>query len=96
MAKLGKEQFVRSLAEAKGLTIKEAKEATNNVFDHIVDVVSEMEDGDKLEFQGVVQFITTKAEATTGRNPQTGEAIDIPEKMRVRAKTLSRIKNAVN
>jgi len=90
-----KEQFIRSLAEAKGITIKQAKEETNRVFDHVVEVVAGLGDNEKLDITGVVQFVVTDVPARKGRNPQTGAEIDVDATRKVKAKPMTVLKKAV-
>lgn len=95
MANVGKEQFVRGLANKEGITIKKAQEVTNMVLEYIADTVGTLEDGEKLNLQGYLQFVVTDVEARKGHHPSTGEEIDIPATRRVRVKPMKAIKDAV-
>lgn len=44
--------------------------------DEILDALSE---GRKIEFRGFGTFMTKQRKSRTGRNPRTGEVVDIPE-----------------
>lgn len=44
---------------------------------------------------GVVRFVLHKRKARVGRNPMTGEPIQIPEKMIVKAQMVKRLKDSV-
>lgn len=90
-----KDQFVRGLAEAEGITIKGAKEATNLVLDHILRVVPTLADGEKLDLTGVLQFEVSDLPARKGRNPQTGEEIDLAPSRKVVTRPMSTLKTAV-
>ena len=90
-----KDQFIRGLAEAEGITIKEAKESTNRVLAHIVRVVPTLKDGEKLDLTGVVQFEVSDVPARKGRNPQNGQEIDLEATRKVLARPMSTLKTAV-
>ncbi len=77
MANVTKDLFVRGMAEAEGISIKQAKEEVNRVLGHIQTVVSNLGDGEKLQLTGTVEFEVSDVPARKGRNPQTGEEIEI-------------------
>lgn len=90
-----KDQFVRSMAEVNEITIKEAREATNRVLDHIVKVVPTLGDGEKLDLTGVLQFVVSDVPARKGRNPQDGTEIDLEATRKVNVKPMASLKSAV-
>lgn len=90
-----KDQFIRGLAEAEGITIKEAKESTNRVLAHIKTVVPTLADGEKLDLTGIVQFEVSDVPAREGRNPQNGETIQLEATRKVIARPMSTLKTAV-
>lgn len=88
-------QFVRSLAEAKGITIKSAKEQVENVLGHIKTVVPTLGDGEKLNLTGIIQFEVSDVPARKGRNPQTGKEIDLAPTRKVVTRPMATLKSAV-
>lgn len=90
-----KDQFVRSMAEKQEITIKEAREATNLVLDHIVEVVPTLGHGEKLDLTGVLQFVASDVPARKGRNPQDGSEIDLEATRKVNVKPMATLKAAV-
>ena len=52
--------------------------------------------GDKVSLPGVGQFEVGERAARKGRNPQTGETIDIPASKAVKFKAGKDLKDAVN
>lgn len=90
-----KDQFVRSLAEAQEITIKDAREATNLVLDHITAVVPTLKDGEKLDLTGVLQFLVSDVPARKGRNPKTGEEIELAPTRKVNVKPMATLKASV-
>jgi integration host factor subunit beta len=59
------------------LTVKEIEIITNQIFDSMMDTLAR---GDRIELRGFGSFSVKQREARTGRNPKTGEAVQIPAK----------------
>ena len=69
-----KSEFVVKLAEKAGLTKTDAEKAVNA----FLETVSEaLKSGDKVTFTGFGSFEVSERAAREGRNPQTGEAMQI-------------------
>ena len=69
-------EFITEVAKKmKSQTAAEA--AVNGVFDTITALLAKNED---VQITGFGKFITQDKSARTGRNPKTGEAVDIPAK----------------
>lgn len=56
--------------------VSELKPILEAFLDEILDALSE---GRKIEFRGFGTFVTKVRKSRTGRNPRTGESVDIPE-----------------
>ena len=80
-----KNEFVAKLAEKLGTTKKDATE----IFYAYAAVFKEslQEVGDKVALRGFVTGEVVHVEARTGRNPKTGEAIDIEAKDKIKVKS---------
>jgi len=72
---LNKAELVSKVAEKAGLSKKDAEKAVVAVFDTIQ---ATLKDGDKVQLVGFGTFETRKRGARTGRNPRSGETIQIP------------------
>ena len=70
-----KTQLVARLAETNGMTKAEAQKALNGVINIISD---ELKNGGSVTLTGFGTFSVAERKARTGRNPQTGQPIDIP------------------
>nr|WP_225229963.1 HU family DNA-binding protein [Sporosarcina luteola] len=66
--------MINSVAEAAGLTKKDATKAVEAVFDTIQ---STLANGDKVQLIGFGNFEVRERAARKGRNPQSGEEIEI-------------------
>ncbi len=72
---MNKNDLVNNIAEKEGLTKKDVESVVNSLLTEITDALKE---GDKVQFVGFGTFETRERSSRTGRNPQTGETIDIP------------------
>ncbi len=72
-----KAQLVEQVARSTQLTKKHAELIVNTVFDSIVDSLKE---GEKIELRGFGSFRIRHRGARIGRNPKTGERVDVPPK----------------
>lgn len=90
-----KEVFIRTLAEAQGISIKQARDEVNRVFDHLVEVVPTLADKEKLDITGVVQFVVSDVKARTVRNPKTGASVAKPASRKVNVRAMASLKKAV-
>ena len=71
---MNKTDLINQVAAVVG-TQKQAKEAVDCVFKSIADALS---GSDTVQISGFGSFKVSDRKARTGRNPQTGEAIQIP------------------
>ena len=88
-----KEGLVEAVMKAaKMATKKQAQEAVEAVFDSITKSLSR---GEEVTMTGFGTFRTAKAAARTGRNPKTGEKLQIPASVRPKFKAGKALKDAV-
>ena len=71
---MNKTEFVAKIAEKAGLTRKQAEAA---VAAFTQTVAETLKDGDKVQLTGFGSFEVKDRPARTGRNPATGETIQI-------------------
>ena len=72
---MNKTELIAAVAEKANLSKKDADSAVNAIIDTIIAQVSQ---GDRVQLVGFGTFETKDREARTGRNPSTGEPMDIP------------------
>ncbi|HWO95021.1 HU family DNA-binding protein [Bacillus songklensis] len=72
---MNKTDLINAVAEASELSKKDATKAVDAVFDTILDA---LKDGDKVQLIGFGNFEVRERAARKGRNPQTGDEIEIP------------------
>ncbi len=90
---MNKTDLVNAIAKETGLSKVKSGEA----LDAFVTAVSEsLKKGDKVTLVGFGTFTTSKREARKGRNPKTGEVINIPGKRVAKFKAGSELSKSVN
>ncbi|MFV0352638.1 MAG: HU family DNA-binding protein [Oscillospiraceae bacterium] len=87
-----KNDLVANVAEAAGLSKKDADKAVAAVLESITNALKA---GDKVSLVGFGTFETRHRPARKGRNPQTKETIDIPATTAPAFKAGKALKDAV-
>ncbi len=72
-----KAELVEEVARAAELTKKDSEVIVDEVFKNIIQALNQ---GDKIELRGFGSFRVRQRDARRGRNPKTGEPVDIPAK----------------
>jgi DNA-binding protein HU-beta len=72
---LNKSELIASIAEKSGLTKKDSEKALNAFIESVEEALVK---GDKVQLVGFGTFEVRERSARKGRNPQTGDEIDIP------------------
>ena len=90
---MNKLQLTDAVAEKAQITKKEAAAAVNAVLDVIADALAA---GDDVKITGFGSFEVKERAARTGRNPKTGEAVEIPASKYVAFGAGSTLKDKVN
>ena len=72
---MNKVTLVAKIAEKSGLSKKQAEQALGAFIDSVTEALKE---GDKVQLMGFGTFEVKERAARTGRNPSTGETIEIP------------------
>ena len=90
---MNKAELVQNVAEKTGLTKKDSEKAVIAVFDSIQ---AALKAGDKVQLVGFGTFETRGRGARTGRNPRSGETIQIPASKVPAFKAGKALKDAVS
>ena len=90
---MNKNDLISSVAESSGLTKADAGRAVDGVFESIASALSS---GDDVRIVGFGSFSVANRAASTGRNPRTGEEIQIPASKQPKFKAGAPLKDAVN
>ena len=90
---MNKADLINSISKETGLT----KTKSNEVINAITKAISgSLSDGERVTLVGFGSFTTTTRTARKGRNPKTGEIIDIPSKRVAKFKASSSLSEDVN
>jgi DNA-binding protein HU-beta len=90
---MNKNDLTASVADSSGLTKADAGRAVDAVFES---VAAALKSGDEVRIVGFGTFSVAQRAATTGRNPRTGEAIQIAASKQPKFKAGAPLKEAVN
>ncbi|KOS28411.1 DNA-binding protein [Bacillus anthracis] len=71
---MNKTELIKNVAQSADISQKDASVVVQSVFDSIATALAS---GDKVQFIGFGTFEVRERSARTGRNPQTGEEIQI-------------------
>jgi integration host factor subunit alpha len=90
---LTKADLVDAIHEKIGFSKKEAADMVELIFDTIKGALT---DGDKIKISGFGNFVVREKRARTGRNPQTGQAIEISARRVLTFKPSQVLRSEVN
>ena len=90
---MNKAEFVDAVAEKASLSKTEAADAVEAVLDSITDA---LKSGDQVTLVGFGTFLVRKREARQGRNPRTGETMQIAASNVPAFKAGKALKDSVN
>ena len=90
---MNKTELIAAAAERSGLTKKDAEKALNAAIDAITAALTQ---GDKVQVSGFGIFEVKEREARMGRNPKTGEAMEIAASKVPSFKASTTLKDAVS
>ena len=90
---MNKTQFVDAVAQKAGITKKEAEAAVNAMTAVVADTLKA---GDKVQLIGFGTFEVKARAARSGRNPKTGETIEIAASKTPAFSAGKALKDAIN
>ncbi len=90
---MNKNDLIASVASSAGLSKSDATRSLESLLDTITNALKR---GEKVSIVGFGNFSVSERKATTGRNPRTGESIQIPASKRPKFSVGKALKEAVN
>tara|TARA_Y100001934_G_scaffold114100_1_gene139658 strand:+ start:19064 stop:19336 length:273 start_codon:yes stop_codon:yes gene_type:complete len=90
---VNKNDLIAVVADSAGMSKADATRAVDSVFDSISGSLS---NGTDVRLVGFGTFSVAHRAASKGRNPRTGESIDIPASNQPKFKAGKALKDAVN
>lgn len=88
-----KADLVEIVANEADMTKKDVEQLVEIIFDSIVGTLNK---GEKIELRGFGSFRVRERNARKGRNPKTGEPVDIPAKRVAYFKPGKDLKDIIN
>ena len=88
-----KADLIEEVSRVVEMTRKDSEVIVEAIFDS---VVRSLRGGDKIEIRGFGSFRTRERQARIGRNPKTGERVDVPAKRIPYFKPSKELKDLVN
>ncbi|MEO0399975.1 MAG: HU family DNA-binding protein [Pseudomonadota bacterium] len=90
---MNKNEFIDRVADMSSMTKSDAARAVDAVFDAITEALQK---GDDVRLVGFGTFSAAKRAAREGRNPRTGETIQIPASIQPKFSAGKGLKDALN
>ncbi|HSD33883.1 MAG TPA: HU family DNA-binding protein [Alphaproteobacteria bacterium] len=90
---MNKNDLVGVVSTQTGMSRTDATRAVDGVFDAITDALKK---GDEVRLVGFGTFTVARRAASEGRNPRTGEKIQIPASKQPKFKAGKGLKDAIN
>ena len=90
---MNKNDLVSAVSNSAGMSMADANRAVDSVFDNIS---GSLKSGNEVRLVGFGTFSVADRKATTGRNPRTGETIQIAARRQAKFKAGKALKEAVN
>jgi integration host factor subunit beta len=88
-----KADLVEEVAKVTELTRKDSEVIVDTLFESVIKALRE---GDKLEVRGFGSFRVRQRNARVGRNPKTGEKVEVPAKRVPYFKPSKELKDLIN
>src|ERR671934_296254 len=88
-----KADLIEEVSRLVELTRKDSEVVVETIFDS---VVKSLRSGDKIEIRGFGSFRTRQRKSRVGRNPKTGDRVDVPAKKIPFFKPSKELKDLVN
>jgi DNA-binding protein HU-beta len=88
-----KADLIEGLSNKLGMNKGEAEKAVNIMLD---DIIGALKQGERVNISGFGTFAVSMREARTGRNPKTGESIEISASRSAKFKPGKQLKDSLN
>ena len=90
---MNKQEFITYIANQHNCKKVEAEKAIDMFTSSVIDAMGQ---GDEISLVSFGQFYRTKIKARIGRNPRTGQPVEIPTKILAKFSAGQKLKNACN
>ncbi|HPM41408.1 MAG TPA: HU family DNA-binding protein [bacterium] len=74
---MNKSELIEKVSDRMNITKKKGEDVVNLIFDSMIEA---MVKGDRIEIRGLGSFVVKEYGSYTGRNPRTGQSIEVKPK----------------
>ena len=74
---MNKSELIEALAQETQLPLRDASSITNTILEQMIETLAA---GESIEIRGFGSFVVKTYESYMGRNPKTGQKINVPPK----------------
>lgn len=74
---MNKSELIETLSARYGLSLKKSEDVVNTIVDALTKA---LQAGERIEIRGFGSFVVNEYKGYRGRNPKTGEAIEVKPK----------------
>ena len=90
---MNKSELIEAIAQETNISLKDASSIVATILDTMIETLSA---GENIEIRGFGSFVIKEYESYQGRNPKTGEIINVPPKRLPFFKVGKELKERVN
>lgn len=90
---MNKSELIEALAEKTNMPLRDASSVTNTILETMIEALVK---GESIEIRGFGSFVVKEYGSYYGRNPKTGEKIQVPPKKLPFFKVGKELKERVN
>lgn len=90
---MNKSELIDAISQELSIPLRDASSITNTILDTMIDSMAK---GDAIEIRGFGSFVVKNYTTYCGRNPKTGQKIDVPPKKLPFFKVGKELKDRVN
>ena len=91
---MNRSELVDAVSQRSGVASRDVDAALKGLYEVVAQVVAKGDD--KITIPGFISFEQGSRSARTGRNPQTGESIEVPASKTVKVSVGSKLKAIAN
>ena len=93
---MNKQDVIRELAPKLNVNQDEARVILNKVLEVLANSLTELDEDERLKLVGFANFQKIRRKGRLGRNPKTGEEVEIPEKLIIKTTISENLVNSFN
>lgn len=93
---MNKLDVIKELAPKLNVNQDDARVILNSVLEVLANSLTELDEDERLKLVGFANFQKVRRKGRLGRNPKTGEEVEIPEKLIIKTTISENLVNSFN